>query len=131
MARARTHVVLAGPDLARLVEISAKLDPMDYAPVIAHTRTPLAYFAGTFNDRPEGCIAELRATDNVAEVKEALDGNPQASFVFLIEEMPPSAALAHVAGRQAVFLARAEPAVTISATLVALLYQRYLDARQA
>jgi len=124
-------VLLAGSDLARMVEISAKLDPMEHAHVIAHTSAALKYVGTPSSYRPDGAILELSGKESVNEFSELLQRQPSACFVFLTDSMPPSAAIAKAVGGQGVFLDKGESPLTISATLVSILYQRSRNASQA
>jgi hypothetical protein len=127
----KTHLLLLGKDLARLVEISANLNPKEYAHVIAQSHYPLEYLMGTFRTKPEVAIVEMTGKENVVELHEALHQHLSTAFLFLVPEMPPSAAIAKVVGQRGVFLDRGESAVSISATAVALVHQRREDARRA
>jgi hypothetical protein len=126
----KTHVILVGRNIARLVEISAKLDPMEYGHVIAQSFFPLEYLMGSFRTRPELAIVDLTGTESVVEYQEVLEQNPATCFVFLVETMPPSAAIARVTGRHGVFLDRNESALSISATGISLLHQRSRNLEQ-
>jgi hypothetical protein len=127
----KTAAILVGSNLARLVEISAKLDPRYYAHVIAQSHSPLEYLMGSFRTRPEIAIVELMGAESVVEFQDALQQNPATSFLFLVADMPPSAALAKVVGHRGVFLDQGESALVISATAVSLLHQHRQSARQA
>jgi hypothetical protein len=52
-----------------------------------------------------------------------MEQNPSTKFVFLIDEMPPAAAIARVTGGQGVFLSKSESTLSVCATVVALLKQ--------
>ena len=123
----KVHVLLAGSNLARLVEISATLDPMKAAHVLAHTNSPLEYTGSPSSYRPEAVILELSGTETVNEFSELLLRHLSACFVFLVEQMPPSAAVAKAVGHRGVFLDKEESPLAISATLVSILYQRSND----
>jgi hypothetical protein len=124
-------ILLVGRELPRMAQISLTLDPREYTPVIAGVTSPLAYFAAYGSQTPAGAVVELLGTENIVEVEEALQKSNGAAIVFLIDRMPPSAAMARVASDRAVFLDKAESALTISATLIALVFQRTLQAKQA
>ena len=120
----KTHVLLVGRQLARLVEISARLNPREYAHVIAQSHMPLEYLLGSFRTQPEVAIVELTGREGVVEFEDVVRQNVSTSFIFLVPEMPPSAAIAKATGSRGIFLDRDESALSISAAIVALLLQR-------
>ena len=120
----KTHLLLAGSHLRRLAEISSMLDPTEYGHVIAQTRRPLPYVCGHSGPWPDGAIVELAGTETLTEFVELRERCPTSCFVFLVDQMPPHAAVARAVGAQGVFLDRRESTLTISATLISLLHQR-------
>jgi hypothetical protein len=125
-------VLLAGPDLTRLAEISACFDPMSCALVLAPSGEPVRALVTTAPcDNPVAAVVELTGNENIAELEELLARYPRTAFVLLLDEMPPHAAVVRATARQAAFLDRRESTLTISATLVALMYQRRAEAQPA
>ena len=120
----KVQVLLAGRDLPRMAQITATLAPRDFASVIAETDSALAYVRTRCSSRPDGAVLELSGIETVAQFRELVARCPSACFVFLVDQMPPSAAVAKAAGEWAAFLDKNESSLAISATLVSLLYQR-------
>ncbi len=72
--------------------------------------------------RPAAMIVSLDGTENVAEMRALLATSPETRFVFLVQQMPPRAALARVVNASgSVILGCRETPIVIVATLVALL----------
>jgi hypothetical protein len=116
-------IVMAGRNLARLSEISLMLDPKEYAQIVAQTYAPLEYMMGSFRTRPSAAIIDMTGSEMIVEYHEAMQQNPSTRFVFLIDEMPPAAALAKASAAHGVFLSKDESPATIGATVVSLLRQ--------
>ena len=119
----KTLILMVGKNLSRLSEISSMLDPNEYAHLIAHTYTPLEYMAGSFRTRPAAAVIDLVGNEIIVEYHEVMEQNPSTKFVFLIDEMPPAAAVAKVTAGHGVFLSKSESTLSICATIVALLKQ--------
>jgi hypothetical protein len=121
----KREVVILGPNLADLVDISVQLGPASYTTVVAETPSPFAYLTKAGTPDSDGVILKLNGRENVADFRSLLERFPRTSFVFLASEFPPHAAVARVVSQYSAAILRAsESPLAIVATLVALIYQK-------
>jgi hypothetical protein len=121
----KREVLILGPSLPELVDISVQLGPASYTTIVAETRAPFEYMSPPGGQAPDGVIMKLNGRENVAEFRSLLNRYPRTSFVFLAAEFPPHAAIARVVSQHSAAILRAsESPLAIVATLIALIYQK-------
>jgi len=121
----KREVLILGPTLPELVDMSVQLGPASYTTIVAETRAPFEYMSPPGGQAPDGVIMKLNGRENVADFRALLYRHPSTSFVFLAEEFPPRASIARVVAQHSAALMRAsESPLAIVATLIALIYQK-------
>ena len=114
-------LVLLGPELKYLVELSVKLRSLSPNLTIQDSARPLATALNGALGDPIAAVICLTGVDNVADVRTVMTSHPMTKFLFLTDRSPPRASLAHAmhsCGGEV--LARRESSVVIAATLVAM-----------
>ena len=130
MTRARGSLILAGPDLRRLAELSAQLGSLALTPILAQTESPLGYLTDA-PDELSAAIACLTGLENVGDFHQLFALRGGLPVVFLALQFPPPPSVARlVAAHGGQVLAADENAVVVAATLLALIYQRQSADRQ-
>jgi hypothetical protein len=125
MTVARSSILLVGPSMGPLVELSLQVDALAYRLVIAPAPRPLDYLLEFGPPQPEGIIVRLFGSENVADLRRVCEAFPESAVVFLCGRFPPSPAAARiVAASGNMFLSASESSIAVVASLVSLMYQR-------
>jgi hypothetical protein len=128
----KDELVLIGPDLPYLVELSILLRGLNRNLTIQDSAKPLAAALLRPFGEPQAAIVCLTGIENVADVRALLTSHPQTRFLFLSKAAPPRAPLAHAiheCGGQ--ILPVSEPAIVVAATLISMIARRSEAAEQA
>lgn len=117
----RTQVVLAGPHLPALLELSLLLDKASYSVYAIESKSPVERLLEG-GVEAEAAVVHLNGRENVGDLQRLFDCFPETRFILLADEFPPRAALARLVHRNASAILRAqEQPVFVVATLVAML----------
>jgi hypothetical protein len=121
----RGGILLLGEDLAYLAELSSELRSVSRSVIISAAPRPVRRALRDVLGEPGAAIVCLDGSENVADVRSLMSANPATTFLFLSQDSPPRASMAHaVHGGGGEILSRAEePLVVITATLIALMAQ--------
>jgi hypothetical protein len=121
----KTQVVIAGPVLDALLELSLLLDKRFYSVFVIEAQHPVRRLLLEGAGDPDGAVVHLLGNENVVELRRLLEAFPSTRFIFLVAQMPLHAAAARMVGEHgSTVLRRDELPVFIMATLVALLAPR-------
>jgi ActR/RegA family two-component response regulator len=125
----RPSLLLTGEDIAALAAITAVLDPRSIATHLVEMPRALRHLARAPLPRVDVVVLALDGSENIAEMRTILDMHPDARFVFLTPDYPPSPAVARVCAQHGavVFPCEEEP-IVVGATIVAMLATRHVEA---
>jgi hypothetical protein len=116
------EVVIIDRDSRRLMELVVAFRGAPYSVAAVESARPLRAATEMASRDPAAIVVRLDGRENVVEVRELLDSCPRTRLLFLVPEMPPSAAIARVVRSfDGAILASSEPAIVVVATLVAML----------
>jgi hypothetical protein len=125
MSGAKSDILMVGEELGQLVEVSRQLDGSAYAISIAQAPRPFDYLLKHRSRHPEGVIVRLDGNENVADFRAVCSAYPETTLVFLTARFPPRPAVARVVDQyHGAILRSTESALTIVASMVALMFQR-------
>jgi hypothetical protein len=114
------EIVLAGPDVGRLIDLSIALRGKQYEVSILHAHQPLAE-AMKQHRAPAMMVIATCEHENVADLRALLSRWPETAVVVLTPDRPPGAAIARIVRSfGGAVLPADEPNVVVVATVIAL-----------
>ena len=118
----RQSIALVDSDCAELMRLAVAFGQMGYSVSAAESRAITSTARDIVRTSPAAMVVALSGTENVVEIRELLTTAPTTRFLFLLQDMPPTAALARLINAHgAAALAKDDPSLLVVSTLVAML----------
>jgi hypothetical protein len=118
----KTKVVIIGPSLESLLQISLLLDKRSYSIFVIEAKEPVGRLLLDGTGDPDAVVLHLTGSENVVDLRRLFDVLPHTRFLFLVKQLPLHAAVARIiASNGSTVLRSDESPVFAVATLVALL----------
>jgi hypothetical protein len=118
----KKQIVIAGPVMSSLVDLSLLLDKSTYSVFLIEARRPTQRLLVEGAGDPDAMVVYLSGEENVVDLRRLLDAYPGTRFLFLAPAFPPHAAISRIAMRYGATLLRQEEGpLVVVATLVALM----------
>jgi hypothetical protein len=118
----RQSVAIVDSDYVELMRLVVAFGQMGYSVSASESHAIVRAARDIARTSPAAMVVALAGTENVVEIRELLTAGEGTRFLFLMPDMPPSAALARLMNAHgAATLGKDEPSLLIASTLVALL----------
>lgn len=118
----RQSIAIVAHDDAKLMRLVVAFGQMGYSVSASESHAIMGTARDVVRTSPAAMVVVLAGTENIVEIRELLTAGPATRFLFLMPDMPPTAALARLLNAHgAAVLARDDPSLVIVSTLVALL----------
>jgi hypothetical protein len=114
------EIVLAGPDVGQLIDLSLALRGKQYEVSILHAHQPLAEVMKQHR-APAAIVMVMCERENVADLRALMSRWPTTAVLVLTPDRPPAAAIARIVRSfGCAVLPADEPNVVVVATVIAL-----------
>jgi hypothetical protein len=118
----KDEIVIIERDRRPLMELVVALRGTPYEITAVESAQPMSAASKLAGERPTAMIVALTGKENVAEMRGLIDSCPRTQLLFLVPEMPPSAAISRIVrSAGGALLSREEAPIVVVATLISLL----------
>jgi hypothetical protein len=116
------EVLIIDTDIRRLMQLVVAFRGTPYSVSAVESIRSVGTAARMAARDPDALVVRLDGRENVVEIRTLLESCPGTRLLFLVPEMPPSAAVARVVRScGGAILAASESAIVVVATVVSLL----------
>jgi hypothetical protein len=118
----KKQIVIAGPAMSALVELSLLLDKSTYSVFLIEARRPTDRLLLEGAGDPEAIVVYLNGEENVVDIRRLLDAYADARCLLLVPDFPPSPAISRIAASfGAALMRQSESPLVVVATLVTMM----------
>ncbi len=118
----KKQIVIAGPDMSSLAELSLLLDKSEFSVFLVESRRPTERLLLEGAGQPEAMVIYQTGDENVVDLRKLLDAYEGSRILFLALRFPPHPAEARIINQYgATVLRHDERPLFIIATLIALM----------
>jgi hypothetical protein len=118
----KKQIVIAGPAMSSLVELSLLLDKSEYSVFLIESKRPTQRLLLEGAGDPEAIVVFQTGEENVVDTRRLLEVYRGSRVLFLTQQFPPHAAEARIINQYgATVLRQDERPLFIIATLIALM----------
>jgi hypothetical protein len=118
----RAYVLLAGPSLDPLLQLSLLLDKRFYSVFVIEAKHPVRRLLLEGAGDPDAAVIHFVGGEDIVDLRRLLDAFPHTRFLFLVPQLPIRAAHARLIDRSgSTVLRSSESPLFVAATLVALM----------